>query len=250
MIGMDIMTNGQSVLPIWETVTDAWSKVKGAKAQIWIVFIIFGIAKLFEEYTCRHIYLSQFSFARILLAAITIIFFLFSLFLSWGVLYLGIQRGVGKDIHYNMISNIFEVNLFLKMVGLYILAALIFIPACIIFFIPFLLKESGFFIEHMQISTMVCFLSYILSVWLFIYLAMRLYVCKAIVLDQKMNPWSAIKYSFQVTRSNAMRLFCLLIVNVVIFLISIIPFGIGLIWFLPYFLVNYGVVYRKLVLSH
>ena len=94
-------------------------------------------------------------------------------------------------------------------------------------------------------SVIVCLGAIILT----FYLAMRLYLAKGIVLDQQVGPWAAIKKSFRATKYNVWRLIGLTLLNAIILLVSVIPLGIGLIWSLPYLFINYGMVYRRLVIE-
>ena len=97
-----------------------------------------------------------------------------------------------------------------------------------------------------QITSVIC---YILGIGSAVYLMLRLYVATPLVIMQKANPWAAIKHSFSATKHHVLALFVLIIANILIFMISLIPLGIGLIWSLPYLLISYGVIYERLVSS-
>jgi uncharacterized membrane protein len=79
------------------------------------------------------------------------------------------------------------------------------------------------------------------------YLAMRLVVAKAIVINEKKNPIHAIKISFAATKYHVWNIIGFVILQTLALVLSIIPLGMGLIWSIPFCSVAYGLLYRKLV---
>jgi uncharacterized membrane protein len=75
---------------------------------------------------------------------------------------------------------------------------------------------------------------------------MRLYLALPITIAEKVWPWTAISESFASTKGHVWQLILLLALNIGIFIVSCIPLGLGLIWALPYGLINLGMVYRML----
>src|SRR3990167_1138090 len=77
------------------------------------------------------------------------------------------------------------------------------------------------------------------------YLVIRTFFVPAFILDKNATPLESIQLSFQATRSNVLELIALLFLLTLILFISILPFGIGLIWTIPLLSINYGIVYKK-----
>src|SRR5207247_234690 len=136
-------------------------------------------------------------------------------------------------LHYTMVTHVFDIGLFFKMIGLYILQFIVLLPAVILIVLPEII-QTIFVPSPGGIFKLITAVVYILAIILMFFLLMRMYLTRALVIDQKINPWRAMKLSFRATKSKVWRLIGLTIVNAVILIISMIPIGIGLIWTLPY----------------
>jgi uncharacterized membrane protein len=86
-------------------------------------------------------------------------------------------------------------------------------------------------------------------VWLVLFYAIvfRLILGKAFVIAKQMGPLEALKASFAATKGNVWNLIGVMVISMLILFVSAIPFGIGLIWSLPYIFINYGEVFKRLV---
>src|SRR5207249_509242 len=87
------------------------------------------------------------------------------------------------------------------------------------------------------------------SVIALIYIYYRMVPALGFVLDRQQRPWEAIKSAFQVTNNNVLRLLEIHILAMLIFFISIIPLGIGLIWTIPFLYNLYAIIYKNLLLN-
>jgi len=168
--------------------------------------------------------------------------------LGLSMVYVGIQRSLHPHLQWHMIGYVFNLNLLWKVVCLDILLVVILSPVVILFygslrfFDYFPNFEPSIFFEFCR------FVVFIASLILMIYLMMRLYLTKAIVVAEKSAPWKTIQASFQATKSHGWKLFGLFLINILIIAVSSIPLGIGLIWSVPFCFINYGFVYKKLML--
>ena len=154
---------------------------------------------------------------------------------------MGVQRALNLPITQSMIRYAFNLEIIGKMVGLYIVQGLLFIPVVILCIWPFLLNGN--------VSDILIITSYVIAALLAVYILMRLYLTVILVVAEKMGPITAIKVSFQLTKAHVAQLLLLSIINLLILGISSIPFGIGLIWSIPYIFINGGEIYKKLALS-
>lgn len=234
------MTNQAYLLPVWETITAAWDKVKGAKATLWGAFLLvlvimfcFGLVEgLFKAMLPGS--------EKIINIVAQIINFL----LQMGVLYIGIQRARDLPIDYSMVFYAFKGEVALNVILLYLLQTLIF-------FLPALLCIIGFvFYDSSNTLFMILSgLSFLIGAIAIIYLAVRLTLSMAFVLDHKNSAWQAVQSSFSVSRHNFWRIVAVFIIETLIVLLSIIPLGIGLIWTLPFMFIVYGMIYRRLLIN-
>lgn len=228
------------LLPIWDTITHAWHKVHGSKKTMWgaIVVILLigmglGIIAAIVEY-----------FIPIIGPVVQVIISIVNFLLILGLMYIGIRRASDLPISYKMIFHAFNSPITLNAIGLYILQGLIFIIPILMMFSATLLYAST-----MPFATTLSILLYLVGLIATIYLAFRLYVAMAFVLDQNAGPIDAIKHSFKVTRGNVLRLFGLVIIEIIIFFISALPLLIGVIWTLPFIYILYGLTYKRLMVN-
>lgn len=240
----------QVSLNIFDTIKTAWSQVKGSKGSFWMVVLFIFITSLIYQ-GFHFLEKAPFSHPLMLLwAVLACITTLFEFMLLFGLIYLGVQRAANLDIRYTMIKNVLTLEIFLKCIGYILLIYVLFIPAFILMIIAVVL--SHYAISHVESHLLFQLISAACYVIAFIYMVtilLRLYVAKVFIAVEKLNPWLAIKRSFQATQSNAWKLLGLLVINIIIVAVSAIPFGVGLIWTLPYLYINYGLVYRRLAVS-
>jgi hypothetical protein len=161
-------------------------------------------------------------------------------FIQWLV-----KKNAKRAIWFSMIKDILKWNIFFKMIG-----GMLF-PSAVFLLLNLLLSifNSLAAASYSEPIKLFCDLLSFLSIILTIYLLFRMYLVHAFILAKKVNPWVAIKLSFKATKSNVCRLIGLSILNGLILLVSAIPLGIGLIWTLPYFFINFGEIYKSLVES-
>lgn len=238
------MTNTQFLLPVWDTISIAWSKVKGSKKSIWAAFLIIFLVALGLG-LIQGLFKHFFPTASV---PIGLLIQLINYLLQMGLIYLGIQRAFDLPLSYRMMFRSFEFDIAIRIIGLYILQILVFLPAMLIIFAASFLyayakETAGFF------SMTIAALLMIVAIVIIIVLAVRLMLSMAFVLDKKANPWEAIKFSFHATRSNFWRLVGIGFLQGIILVISAIPLGIGLIWTIPLVTICYGQIYKTLLVN-
>jgi hypothetical protein len=209
----------------------AWDRVSGSKKTFWAVIgaaflimfilsLIFGMAK-----------------SPLMDGIMKVIGAVIQAVLSWCLLYVGINRAEDKPIEFRMIRSVLSngkmmLNLFLVLV----LRLVAFIPAVII----------GGIGAIPNLPSALSFICFVVAAILYVFIAARLWLADAIVMDQQASSIDALKKSFHMTKNHVWELIGLFILTAVFLMISSIPLGIGLIWTLPFFFILYGVVYKTL----
>ncbi|SRR5579883_516578 len=225
---------------LFDTIKIAWEKVKGTKGIFWGIFLIMFLFDIING-IMGSLNKESYSFTY---AFIGLIAQLIGTFISFSLLYLGIQRAFNRPIAFSLIKYGLQFSIIIRMIGLFILQYLIMIPFLFLFIAPI------FAVMKLDLSTalsVVLILVSIIGFVLAVYVMIRLAVANAFILDQKYNPIKALKSSFRVTKSHVLELIGIAFINFLILLISAIPLGIGLIWSFPYLVINFGEIYKKLV---
>ncbi len=219
-------------LPISDTLRTAWEKTHGAKKTFWaaigITFAIMLCLGFIQGIVDN-------SVVRLIIRVI-------SYFLQLGLLYIGITRAREATIQYQLLFKAFSLDQAFRIIGLYLLELVIFIPPAILAFLGGFIAPQSF-----PGATALSIVLIAVAAFLAITLAIRLMLAIGLVLDQNLNPWPAIKMSFVSTKGNELRILALILIQLVIVVISAIPFGLGLIWTLPFSLITYGIIYKRLV---
>jgi uncharacterized membrane protein len=234
------MTDQLYLLPIEETLKTSWDKTSGSKSTFWtaiiiIIAVMIGISGVVYALT---------NLAPKAGPLFNLIFQVVGYLLQMGLIYIGIKRAQDLPISFGMVFQAFDSGLALKLIALYILQILLFlIPILLIFVSVFLFTASN----GMALLGALAFIAGLIGAFC---LAVRLGLSMAFVLDANAGPWNAIKYSFRATRCNFWRLVFITLIQSLIILVSAIPFGIGLIWTIPFALINYGMIYRKLATNN
>lgn len=229
-------------LPVMDTVKTAWQKVSGAKKTFWVVLSIIFVVQF-----CLGILEGIFKTADgklpFFMAIVAIIVGIAMILVSWGLIYLGVQRAEGLPIQYRMVAYAFNMKLFFRMVGFYILEVLLFgfysLLLGLTVVIPHVINNAVG-----DVLTIGVYVGWVLG---FLYILFRLYLSKALIIAKNMYPLEAIKMSFQATKGCVLPLLGISAVNFLIVFVCAILFGLGLIWGLPYIFINYGEVFKRLV---
>jgi len=236
------MTNPHYQLPIEETLKTAWHKVSGSKSTFWIaIIIVFFI--MFALGAISALLPKQ--IGAIFNIAIQIVSYL----LQMGLIYIGIKRAQDLPLSFGLMFRAFNGGIALKLIGLYFLQA-------IILFIPVLCCIIGLFLTattSQSYNTLLAIILFSIGILSSFYLGIRLMLSMAFVIDTETGPVNAVRLSFQATQCNFWHLLLIMLIQSLIIIVSAIPLGIGLIWTLPFALINYGVIYKSLTtnnLSH
>ncbi len=282
------MTNVTAKLPVWDSVSNAWHKVSGAKGSLWgalgLMFLIFiGCAIIGGIASAIFMPLGL---------LISIIQQILLILLMAGLMYMGLERAQDRPITYTMVLHTLDWNLGFKVIIVYILKMLIMLP-----FILFIMAVSFFgaisqlivaAFQHVQNKEIITNINHVsanvtqvnatvishanqaadiankgvsfipaslamilclIAVIAGIFIFVRLALTLAFLLEQNAGIGEAFVLSFRATRGNVWRLIGLYIVWWFIMVISMIPLGIGLIWTFPLSYIIYGMIYKALMVN-
>lgn len=233
------MADSAYLLPISDTMSVAWNKVKGAKATIWGAFALIFVIMFCLGFMDGLIK----AFVPAIEPVTNIIVQVIGFLLNMGLMFIGIQRAKDAPITYTQIFRAFEGRIAIRVIALYVLEVILCIlPICVIIGGAILTNFSQHSIAYLISGILII----AIGVASLIYIAIRIFFAMAFILDQVSNPWESIKQTLIITRSNFWRLIWIFILQTFIILVSAIPLGIGLIWTLPFAIILYGVMYQKL----
>lgn len=227
-------------LPIMPTFSAAWSRVYGSKLTFWkgigcMVLIMLAVGLVKGALTTM--WPSSESVVDIVGQVINYL-------LQMGLVFIGIQRAFDRPINYEMIFNVFKIELSIKIICLYFLEVIIFLIPVAIFFISLVIQQNYPDNTGIMIGA---FTGYVISGILFLFLLIRITLAMGFLLDKNQNPWIAIKSSFKATRDNFWRLLIVHFLFICLIVVSALPLCIGLIWTLPLGFILYGVMYKTLL---
>ncbi|QRY79427.1 hypothetical protein JVX91_28335 [Pseudomonas sp. PDNC002] len=96
------------------------------------------------------------------------------------------------------------------------------------------------------LSTVLICIGYALFVLPGIYLSIAYLLAVPLVVERGLSPWAALEASRKAITQHWFKVFGLLLVFGVLFMLSTLTFGIALIWLLPWVIVCIGVLYRTI----
>lgn len=231
---------------VFETIKTAWRFTGGVKTTFWAVMglliliaVVNGVLnKIMHQAVEPFFIFSAFVMHTILSVIYTL--------LSWGLIWLGIQRSDGELIRFDMVKQVFRWKLFCRMVGLFLLDVVVFLPIAVMVAVWMATGSETLSKSHIPPVPFWLLLAGLGWLVVAVWMMMRLFVTAAILIAEDAPFWKAVKKSFRVTHSHVLQLFGLHILNVLILFVGLATLGVGLIWIIPYVLINYGVVYRRL----
>jgi uncharacterized membrane protein len=200
-------------------IREAWEKTKGAKGVIWagsavmylvILVIVAGGVFLLSSVAREPATLTQ-AIGSALFQTVTD---LLSILFTAGLFLMGIKRAAGETIHWKMIFKGFSCA------GKIVVTTIL----------QFILISIGF----------------LLLILPGIYLIVGYTMTIPLIIAKGVSPWQAMEMSRKAVHKiwwKVMGIYCIM---VLIFMVSFIPLGIGLIWTWPMFIILVGVIYQHL----
>jgi uncharacterized membrane protein len=217
---------------------NAWQKVYGTKKIFFFGFLLTIPLVLMSN----HIFSSVKGNHTLVLAVIAIE--VIRWIVIFGILNTGVQRALDKPISIKTLFKIWNPNLLIKLIGFNIIGSIIFFVAIAVFcFSDAMIKDlitNSHLVLAFRISTGLLVLSAL------IYTLTRMFCATALIMAEDKNPFQAIKISFALTDGYSFKILIFYITQMLVLVVSAIPFGIGFIWTLPLMPIAYGILYRKL----
>lgn len=95
--------------------------------------------------------------------------------------------------------------------------------------------------------TVLTFVGFLLLIVPGLYLTFAYMLVVPLVVDKGMGPWQAMEASRQAIHRHWFKVFGLYFVMALIYLVSMIPLGLGMIWTMPMFVMVNAILYRELI---
>lgn len=200
-------------------IKESWAKTHGVKGSLWAgIVVMFLVLFAFGGVA---VYLLSHSGNRagtIVVAWLKILSQITSTFLSItflsGLINIGIRWVAGQSFSWNLVFSGFS------RIGSIVIAG----------FLMSLLITSGL----------------LLFVLPGIYLAVGYSLTLPVIMDKRVGPWEAMEMSRQAIHKKWWQVFGAYLIMYLIYVLSLIPFGIGMIWTVPMFFTLTAVIYRTL----
>lgn len=200
---------------------EAWEKSKGTKATVWAGSAVMYLALIVLVAGGTYLLPSQVNkYDGVNIAGVlgNVLFQLItnavSVIFSAGLISIGIRKVAGENVTWKMVFEGFSV--------------------------------AGKLIVATILQTLLVSIGFMLLILPGIYLAIGYAMTIPLIVDRKMSPWQAMEASRKAIHGEWWKIFGLFIVMSLIFMVSMVPLGLGLIWIWPMFVVLGGVVYRSL----
>ncbi|MBU0480995.1 MAG: hypothetical protein KKG47_07825 [Proteobacteria bacterium] len=201
---------------IMDIIREAWQKTSGAKGPLWgagilVFLIVMGFSILMGVLLGLVGARSEsIAISGALQLALTVAMYPFLA----GIMMIGIRRAVDLPISYKMAFGYFGFV----------------VPIVIAAFLVSIMTTLGF----------------ILLILPGIYLSLAYMLVIPLIVDKKMSAWQAMEASRKAIHKHWFKVFGLYFVMGFIYLLSLIPLGLGIIWTMPMFVVMSGILYREI----
>ncbi len=211
---LDSGINGQYDFEIMAVLKEAWEKTNGVKAAVWGAFIIFIIVSIAISialaFTLQILAVPEASIIGALISQAIIMLLIYP-FLA-GMMMIGIYRSVNLPVNASMIFGYFD-----KMIPIFM---------------------------AMLLMTILITIGFILLVLPGIYLSVAYILTIPLIVEKNLGAWQALEASRKGITHHWFKIFGLYILMMILYMISAIPFGLGLIWTIPMFITLNGILYR------
>ena len=204
---------------VGELIKEAWQKTKGAKGSIWggtiVMYIIlftisFGGMSAFQGFYKG----TDPTMVMGVNGVLQIVSSWLSMLMTGGIMLIGVHRVREQRVSWKMVFAGFSK-------ALSITISLILMLSLVVIGFVFLILPG-------------------------IYLSVGYALTLPLILDKGMGPWEALEASRKAIHKKWWTVFGIYLVMMLLYLVSVIPLGLGLIWTLPMFFVLTGVLYVRL----
>ena len=235
---------------IRKTLSESWARVSGFKATCWgaLLFLILfqlglsiiGMVLIYLKFKTLDNTPDMVFYKGI----VNLIVLLASFPLLFGFYFLGIKRAANLPVKAKMIFGAYRFygRLFAVLILQYVLIAII---AAIIGGIVFgLFQLQIVYPMGPVIAIIIPIIGVIIGLALLYVLLGLIMFSPYLVMDKNVGVFRAFKLSYRGFKQHGIKIFITLIILSILMTLSMIPFGIGLIWTLPLAIALIGVIYR------
>lgn len=204
---------------ISDVISEGWTRLKGTKGIIICGLLLFYLALFAAQFLISLIFIPFSGSENLLLLALvpalaSILASVCAYPVLAGVSLVGIRQAAGQPVSFNVLFSCFNRTVPLLITAL-LMTLLVYIGMLLLFF-------PG------------------------LYLAIAYMLAMPLVVERGLSPWQALEASRKAISQHWFKALGLYLLLGIIVAISVIPFGIGLIWSIPLFAVASGVLYRTI----
>ena len=200
-----------------DVIREAWQKTSGAKGPIWGATLLLSLAFIFINIVVSsllHFLPGDANMAIGFQFASKMITSLAFAPVTAGIMMIAIRRAVDYPINFKVAFNYFA------------------------YLLPILLAAV--------LTSFMTILGFMLLVIPGIYLSVSYLLVLPLIVDKDMGTWEAMEASRKAIHKCWFRVFGIYFLMMIIYMLSVIPLGIGLIWTMPMFIMVGGILYRRL----
>jgi len=195
---------------------EAWQKTSGVKGPLWggllmVMLVVFGIS-IVMGLLVRQV--GSMGSSAALAAALQITLTIAMYPLMAGIMMIGIRRAVDLPVNWKLTFGYFSFLL----------------PIVISVFLTMIMTCLGFML--LIIPGIYLSLAYMLTI--------------PLIIDKGLGPWQAMEVSRKAISKHWFKVFGLYFIMALIYMVSMIPLGLGVIWTMPMFIMVTGVLYREI----
>ena len=207
---------------VGELIKEAWQKTKGSKGPIWgglIVMYLIIFAMTFGGMSAFQTFYKGTDSIMVMgvNGALQIVSSWLSMLMTGGIMLIGVRRVLEQRVSWKMVFAGFSK-------ALSITIALV-------------------------LQSILIIIGFVLLILPGIYLTVGYALTLPLILDKGMGPWEALEASRKAIHKKWWTVFGLYLVMLLLYVVSAIPLGLGLIWTIPMFFVLVGVLYVRLFAS-
>ncbi|OGT60637.1 MAG: hypothetical protein A3E85_02730 [Gammaproteobacteria bacterium RIFCSPHIGHO2_12_FULL_45_12] len=221
------------LLPVCDTIADAWKKVRGAKATLWGAVFMVGLIGFCFGLIVNLVKAASPALGGIVGIITQVILFL----LQAGFIYISIERARDLPISFKQVFRGLKYHYAIRIIGLYLLQMIVLLPVAL------LGTASSFIVGPFGLLGTILM---VVCACAGIYIGIRMVLSIGMVVEKGINPWPAIKLSFKATQENFWNILILSVMQGIILFAGALALLIGLIWALPLVVLCYGVMYTRL----
>jgi uncharacterized membrane protein/formylmethanofuran dehydrogenase subunit E len=206
---------------VGDTLKEAWQKTKGAKGAVWggiivMYLIIFGISAAgfygIQNFSAQ----GDSTTTMVVNGGLQLVTSWLSMLFTGGLTLIGVRRALEQRVSWKMVFAAFSNKKVLSMTIATLLQILLIGIGLILLILP--------------------------GIYLMVGYALTL----PLILDKGLGPWEALETSRKAIHKKWWTVLGMYLVMVLLYMVSIIPLGLGLIWTVPMFMVLIGVLYARL----